>query len=229
MNKAIIFAGGVVVGAAVGSVATYFTLVKKVRAEADEVIENYAKHCEERIARFAEDLDDDETEDDIPEEPEEDPDEPLNEGVKKYHQGSHVRLDDAYNSVFAKEGTVDKDVEQEIKESVEKFNQEINDRNPGVFEITEQQYEESSYSHEELDYEFVDEDEHPGVLTMFGSDEIAEQHYNLTREQLISEVWRWAPDYIDDNTGFGEFYIQNDILNKVFKVNVIMPNEPEED
>lgn len=215
MNKAIIFAGGIAVGAISGSIVTYFALVKKLKAECDAEIERYAAHCEERISRLSND-----EEDDISEESEEeDSDEPLNEGVKKYHQGNVVRLDQAYNSVFAKEGEVRTDVVEEIKESAGDFDK------LEVVEITEKQFDESEYTKQELDYEFIDEDDHPGVLTMYGSDELAEDHYNLSRDQIISETWKWAPDYVDDNTGVGAFYIQNDILRTVFKVNVIMPTE----
>ena len=90
MNKALYLAIGSVLGAAAGSITTYFVVKGRFEAERDEAIEEYAEHAESRIEAIKEryednvvgNLDSEEEEIDDP-----DQDEKINnnEGVKKYH------------------------------------------------------------------------------------------------------------------------------------------------
>ena len=52
MNKAVIFTLGALFGAGVGSCATYVIVKKTEEMRADEMIERYSEHAEERIQKI---------------------------------------------------------------------------------------------------------------------------------------------------------------------------------
>lgn len=219
MKKGIIFAAGAAVGAIAGSVTTYFLVREKFANQATEVINNMEDYYHDKIQELLEDEDEELDGDDEDEDPQVDileDEEP--EAIKKYHHYKPATYTDTYNTgVFSEEKKVTAEAEK-------KFDAEINQRNPGVFEITEEQFEASDYQSQDLDYFFIDEDDHPGFLRMKDSKETAEDHYHRRREELISEVWTWAPDYVDQDIEYtGDFFIQNDPLETVFRVTVHMP------
>lgn len=93
-NKGIIFALGALIGAAGGSVGTYFLVKGRFEAERDEAIEEYAEHAEKRLEALRErfegisEAEREENDPEVMDETDEDPDERKinnNEGVKKYH------------------------------------------------------------------------------------------------------------------------------------------------
>ena len=117
MNKKILyFAIGTLLGAAGGSTATYFIVKEKFAAEAEEEIEAYANHCEERLARIREDhklVKSEKTETIL------DPEEEKiahNEGVKKYHHNDGIASKYGDDRVFDKKPMISNYVEKEEKE-----------------------------------------------------------------------------------------------------------------
>lgn len=134
MKKNILyFIAGLVTGAGAGATATYFIVKDKLAAEAEEEIEAYADHCEERIARIRADHK-------AIEEVEEvhrsnDPEEEKinrNEGVKKYHHDNGLASKYGENHVF------EKIVEKPEKEKDSKL---INDIDEEEFMNEENGYE----------------------------------------------------------------------------------------
>lgn len=226
MNKGIIFALGALTGAAAGAVATYFLINDRFAREAEEVIDDYAKKCSDKIdevieyyeSRGSEDLD---------ETPEQEVDMrddiSNNEGVKKYHHysGGAFESGSDVGKLFAKE---DNKVTEGQKDILEK--PELEDVQ-GVDEITEDEFLEGSeeYSPITLDYFFNTDT----LLFGYGTDneDIAETVYNKTRSELIGNIWRWAPDYIKDDSGVGSAYVRNSNLMKDFEI--LIHYDPNED
>lgn len=112
MNKALYLAIGSVLGAAAGSITTYFVVKGRFEAERDEAIEEYAEHAESRIEAIKERYEDnvvgdlDSEEEKIDPDQDEDADERKinnNEGVKKYHHYDGQELPEyASKRVFTK-------------------------------------------------------------------------------------------------------------------------------
>ena len=102
-NKSILyFALGTILGAAGGSAATYFIVKEKFAAEAEDEIEAYASHCEERIEKIRSShkiIEEKEVEEKHSNDPEE---EKIahNEGVKKYHHDNGLASKYGSNRVF---------------------------------------------------------------------------------------------------------------------------------
>lgn len=135
MNKSLYFVIGTILGAAGGSIGTYFLVKGRFKAESDKAIEEYAEHAESRIEAIreryedtlTEDMDEEESE---PENNDEDADERKinnNEGVKKYHHYDGQELPEyAAKRVFKK--VVTKEEEMAKKENSE------------IVELSEQEY-----------------------------------------------------------------------------------------
>lgn len=146
-NKGIIFALGALVGAAGGSIGTYFLVKGRFEAERDEAIEEYAEHAESRIEAFRERFEGDseaERDENDPEdmdETDEDPDERKinnNEGVKKYHHYDGDQLPEyASKRVFKKYEEKPKVKESKLVNeiSVEEFEQENEDYTKQTLDI----------------------------------------------------------------------------------------------
>ena len=119
MNKALIFFAGLFVGGAAGASATYLILHDRLVADAQDEIERYAEHCEERIAsiraKYAGEQPDTAPEEEEDEEDPDDRDEALirhNKGVKLYHHTSeYMGSNDTVNSIFEKDKVEEKENE----------------------------------------------------------------------------------------------------------------------
>lgn len=145
-NKGIIFALGALIGAAGGSIGTYFLVKGRFEAERDEAIEEYAEHAEKRLEAFRERFDgiseaEREENDPEPEETDEDPDERKinnNEGVKKYHHYDGDQLPEyASKRVFKKyeEKPVKKESKLVNEISAEEFEKENEDYTKQTLDI----------------------------------------------------------------------------------------------
>lgn len=149
-NKGIIFALGALIGAAGGSIGTYFLVKGRFEAERDEAIEEYAEHAEKRLERQIEALKG-HSEEDVEEKPDhgrykmesevEDPDERKinnNEGVKKYHHYDGDQLPEyASKRVFKKYEEKPKVKESKLVNeiSAEEFEQENEDYTKQTLDI----------------------------------------------------------------------------------------------
>lgn len=113
---------GLLTGAGAGATATYLIVKEKFALENEEDMENYAEHCEERIARYKEENEDLKKQLGVIKDPTvkvaEDPEEAKiarNEGVKKYHHENGLASKYGENHVFEK--IADKPDEKEEKDS----------------------------------------------------------------------------------------------------------------
>lgn len=146
-NKGIIFALGALIGAAGGSVGTYFIVKGRFEAERDEAIEEYAEHAERRLEAFRERFEGDseaereENDPEVMDETDEDPDERKinnNEGVKKYHHYDGDQLPEyASKRIFKKyeEKPVKKESKLVNEISAEEFEQENEDYTKQTLDI----------------------------------------------------------------------------------------------
>lgn len=238
MNNKIIFAIGLLAGAGIGSVATYFGLKSRFDNLFDQEIEDYANRCTERIndlvsyyeggaaaERELEDSDDESEESETPE-PEE---YRYNEGVKKYHHYANSS-DDNIQSVFSKDNV------KEVAGAV-RFKTEEEKVTEGQKDILKRPQLEDVPGIEELDadeYDNLDDDRYTRVYLQYDVNEdklftnegdIAEEAYAKQRHELIGNAWRWATDYIDKSGSM--FYIENDNMMIGFAIEVIFdPNAP---
>lgn len=146
-NKGIIFAIGALIGAAGGSVGTYFLVKGRFEAERDEAIEEYAEHAEKRLEALRErfegisEAEREENDPEVMDETDEDPDERKinnNEGVKKYHHYDGDQLPEyASKRVFKKyeEKPVKKESKLVNEISAEEFEQENEDYTKQTLDI----------------------------------------------------------------------------------------------
>ena len=203
MNKSLYFALGTLVGAGAGSAATYFLVKDHFEQIAEDEIERYAEHCEERIARLTEGDDDEEEETEEPEEKKElDPEDEVinrNEGVKKYHHQLDSISSYGANNVFIKEEKKPKDSKL------------INDIDEDEFMNNENGYEKQT-----LDV-FLGDDEYMCGIWGYDTDneEDAEKKWNKKLGELIGsghtydELLSYCKDSED---GIGLIYVKNDEL-----------------
>lgn len=220
MNNGAVFAIGALVGAAAGSVATYFIVKEKFEQKAADEIEAYAEHAEERLQNYISshfsdaEIDPDDSEEsnrggaDVPVDDEDAIE--RNPGVKKYHH---------YQSGFIPEK--EEEVTEGQKDILE--HPELDDVF-GVDEITSEEFD------------LLDDDEYTRVYLSYNAntdelktneDEIAEEAYSKTRSELIGNCWRWATDYFDESSGEGDFWIKNDNLKIAFQVGIIFDPDAE--
>ena len=225
MNKVIIFFAGLLTGAAAGASAAYLILHDHLVKEAEDEIDRYAEHCEERIAsiraKYAGEKpkeDEDETfvhvtlNDDVDEL--DDRNEALirrNAGVKKYHhQNEYIGGESNVNSIFA-------DKEEEKVTTKEINNTSNIEDDPMIEEIDEDTFEnDQGYSKEMIDFDYPEEKGYWG----YGTDNELTVHEKFGKDMfgLIGEASRWLSDYIDENTGFGEAYFRNKHMMTDFHV-----------
>lgn len=221
MNNGVSFLLGLVVGAAAGGTAVYFVTKNKIEDRAADEIESYAQYAEEKIDRIRSKFEgpkETKTEESSDEDPVQE--EEIPEHAKKYHKYSKATGETA-QSVFEKK-TVEKEIEEvtEGQKAIKK-NPKLKDID-GIEELNEDdllKYEEDeNFSTVYLDYD-VNTDE---LMWGSGTDNelIAEAKFNKGREELIGQFWRWAPDYVDAETGVGSFYVLNKNINKLFVVTV---------
>lgn len=205
MNKSIIFLLGVVAGAIGGSTATYFLVKDKIENEAAEIIEEYAQHCEDRISKFSQREESEEVSEEEPE-PVIENELDKNEGVKKYHRDLGGETVNTYKKEIEKvtEGEKALVAEKEGKIIVNK-----------PYEITEDQYSLEAQQYDKITLEYYCGDD---MLMMCDPEEMAEQHFNVGREELIGEVWRLGQDYIPEGKDAGAVYVRNDNMSIDFEV-----------
>ena len=225
MNKALTFFAGLLVGGAAGAGATYYILHDKLVADAQDEIERYAEHCEERIAsiraKYAGEQPDTAP---VEEEDEVDPDDRdealirRNEGVKKYHHQDEYIGNYGANQVFEEKKVTE--LEKNLKEM------DVNGvkDDPLIEEIDEDTYNEESdqYSKEVIDFVYPDEKAYWGYGT--DNEMTVDQKFGMNIFELIGQTSRWLMDYVNEEEGYGEVYIRNGRLMKDFYV-VIHNNE----
>ena len=238
MNNKIIFAIGLLTGAGIGSVATYFGFKSHFDNLFDQEIDNYAKLCTERIndlvsyyeggaaaERELEDSDDESEESEAPE-PEE---YRHNEGVKKYHHYANSS-DDNIQSVFSKDNV--KEVAGAVRFKTDEERREESKVTEGQKDILKRPQLEDVYGVEEItseEWDVLDDDEYTRVYLQYDINEdklytndgdIAEEAYAKMRHELIGNCWRWATDYWNEEAGEGDFWIKNDNLKIAFQVSL---------
>ena len=147
----------------------------------------------------------------------EDEENPKEEKVYKYYRGSMKDLD-------IPTGRDRMEVKKEIEEVTEgdkafaanpKFDP---DGDPNIEEITEDLYIEGSDEYEQttLNYIFGTDELFYGYET--DNQELAESHFNVGREAIIGQLWRYASDYTNNESGIGVTYIRNHKLKYDFEV-----------
>ena len=229
MNNKVIFAIGLVAGAGIGSVATYFGLKQHFETILDEEIDDYASKCAERIedivsyyegGKDAEETLEEDEDEEVRNEPEE---YRHNEGVKKYHHYANTS-DGNVQSIFSKENV--KEVAGAVRFKTDEEKEKVTE---GQKDILKRPQLEDVPGIEELDedeFDNLDDDHYTRVYLQYDANEdklftndgdIAEEAYAKMRHELIGNAWRWATDYVDKG---GMFYIQNDNLNIAFAVEV---------
>ena len=246
MNNKVIFAIGLLAGAGIGSVATYFGLKRHFDAVIDQEIEDYAERCTERINDLMayyeggkdaeESVEDDNEPEDAPE-PEE---YRHNEGVKKYHHYANSS-DGNVQSIFSKDNVKEVAGAVRFKSDEERNESYLASGRPdmeekevldvvGIEELTGDQYDVICSD---------PEDDRTIVTLSFNCNDgklvtnegvPAEVAYGKTRTELIGNFWRWATDYWNkkpENEDFGYFFIDNKNLGIVFQV--VVEWDPDEE
>ena len=185
MNKSILYlAIGLITGAAAGATTTYFITKEKFAAANDEDMENYAQHCEERIARYKEEneelkrhlgiVKEGPNQSPILHDPEE---EKIahNEGVKKYHHDNGLSSKYGDNHVFEK--IADKPEE-------EKDSKLINDIDEDEF-----MNQENGYEKQTIDV-FLGDDKYMCGVWGYGTDneDDADRKWGKPLEDLIGRA-----------------------------------------
>lgn len=210
-KNAIIFGVGVVVGAAAGAFTTYIYSKKVVDAAFAEVDDLIAEN--ETLRRG--EVETEETgpnleEADTAEDPDDRREYANNDGVKKYHH----KFDIPKEERKVTEG-----------EKALKANPAFNpDGDPKIKELKEDTFNElveaAGGDYELLTYLYPQDELYYGYGT--DNEELAEDHYNMGREQIIGQTWRWVTDYTHGESGIGYIYIYNEYLDKYIDVEVMV-------
>lgn len=227
MNKALIFFAGLFVGGAAGASATYLILHDRLVADAQDEIERYAEHCEERIAsiraKYAGEQPDTAPVEDEDEEDPDDRDEALirrNKGVKLYHHTSeYMGSNDTVNSIFEKDKVEEKKVNEELKKEVDAGVEKLLAETPHISEITQEEYDnDGEYEKESIEY-FFDGDSDRAYWG-YGTDNqtTVEARFGNPLSFLIGASSRWLNDYADKESGYGEAYFRNNELMTDFEI-----------
>ena len=221
MKKNILyFAIGLVTGAGVGATTTYFVVKNKFAVEAEEEIEAYADHCEERIARIRADHKTIETEQESEIPRSNDPEEEKiarNEGVKKYHHDNGLASKYGENHVFEK--ITD-------KPEKEKDNKLISDIDEDEF-----MNQENGYEKQTIDV-FLGDDKYMCGVWGYGTDneDDVDRKWGKPLEDLIgrSHTYEELLTYCNKHEdGIGLTFIRNDELMIDFEL--VIHDEREDD
>lgn len=207
MNKGIIFTIGAIAGAAIGSVGTYFLMKDRMEEVVAEEIDNYIQYFNDKKRKESENS---EVKNDEEETDKED------KKIYKYYKGG-----DFENPV--KKSVEENKVTEGDKAFVEHptFEPENTNKSYNLEEITEEDFENDDTYEKEVITLLIPQDElYYGYNT--DNQELAESHYNVGREALIGQMWRWATDYTNNESGVGTAYIRNHGLKKLFEVTVIV-------
>lgn len=227
MNKALIFFAGLLVGGAAGASAAYLILHDRLVADAQDEIDRYAEHCEERIAsiraKYAGEQPDTAPVEDEDEEDPDDRDEALirhNKGVKLYHHTSeYMGSNDTVNSIFEKDKVEEKKVNEELKKEVDAGVEKLLAETLHISEITEEEFDENGeYEKQVIDY-FFDGDSDRAYWG-YGTDNqsTVEAHFGNPLSALIGASSRWLNDYADKESGYGEAYFRNEEMKTDFEI-----------
>lgn len=217
MSKGLYFGLGAILGAAGGSVATYFLTKEMFAQQAAEDIEAYAEHCEERIERLTlemkgmkkmeEDFDnDEESEASLTNDPNEDAIN-RNEGVKKYHHSNGLESAYGSNQIFEK-------TEHKLKEKDSKL----------ISDIDEDEFmnQENGYEKQTIDV-FLGDDKYMCGVWGYGTDneDDADRKWGKPLEDLIGrthtydELLSYCEGSEDD---IGLAYVRNDEMMIEFEL-----------
>ena len=228
MNKGVIFGLGVLVGAAGGSVTTYFLTKEKIEAEASDEIEAYAEHCEERIAKLRTKYLNEHKKAVFKNGGELDPEEEKiesNEGVKKYHHNDGISSKYGDNNIFEKA--------QSLKERAEikKENETQAEDSKLINEITEDEFlnEDDVYEKYTVDVLLGDDKDIVGIWG-YGTDNetFADQKFGMPIEELLNGMpYEELLTYAENPDGVGALYLRNDELNTDFEF--LIKDQREED
>lgn len=240
MNKGVIFAVGAAIGAAAGSIATYFIVKNHFDEVAADAIERYAEYAENKIQEALDRLHDDSVDDDEDEEDDSAPRTKDNRAwseedeapIKKYHHYVPEQQILSANSIFVKnkgkggeKGMTEG--EKALLENPHRFD------DPNIIELDEDHYQELVRNPEEVDEDLLvylyPQDELWWNYDDHDHRELAEVHYNLGREKIVGQTWRWATDYTGNDSGIGYCYLNNLYLDKILNVEVIVDLDLEED
>ena len=218
MNRNVLyFALGAITGAAGGATATYFLIKEKFAAEAEDEIEAYASHCEERIARIRADHKTIEKSEEVEEKHSNDPEEEKiahNEGVKKYHHDNGLASKYGEHNIFENEQS--KKEREEIKKQI-KDSKLVND-------IDEDDYmnQENGYDKQTIDV-FLGDDEYMCGVWGYGTDneDDVDRKWGKPLEELIgtSHTYEELLSYVDrSEDGIGSAYVRNDEMKIDFEL-----------
>lgn len=214
-RKVLYFVAGLITGASAGSVTTYFLVKEKFAAENDEDMENYAEHCEERIARYKEENEELKKHLGVIKDPvaklADNPEEAKiasNEGVKKYHHDNGLSSKYGDNHVFEK--IADKPEE-------EKDSKLINDIDEDEF-----MNQENGYEKQTIDV-FLGDDKYMCGVWGYGTDneDDADRKWGKELPQLIGESHTYEEllTYCENSEdGIGVAYVRNDEMMIEFEL-----------
>lgn len=199
-NKGIIFALGTIFGATSGSIITYFIVNKK----RDEELEEYAEHCDERIAKIRREIKEIEDKEPEPKVIHNDPEDDKinkNKGVKKYHHDNGLSSKYGENNVFG-------------KKAAQKL----------ITEIEEDEFmnEENGHKKETIDILLGDDSD---IVAFWGygtdNETFVDKKFNKELKDIIGEDY-YDYDYLlnlsDDEESIGTLYIRNDNLMIDFEI-----------
>lgn len=213
MNKALYFGIGAILGAAGGSVATYFVTKEMFAQQAAEEIEAYAEHCEDRIEQMrlkysgAEVEEEEETE-----KHSNDPEEEAinrNAGVKKYHHQLESISSYGSNNIFTTPQS------EKEKHAVSKQISEITER-----EFMEQELE--GYEKQTFDI-WLGDDEDIVALWGYGTDNETdvEDRFGKSLAYIIGEenaTYDALLSMCNDEDRTGVLYFRNEAMKMDIEV-----------
>ena len=223
-NKIIYFLSGLLIGGGAGSVGTYFLVKEKFAADNEADMENYAEHCEERIARYKEENENLKKKLGVISDPKikvaEDPEEAKiarNEGVKKYHHDNGIASKYGDNHIFEKEAE---------KPEEKKDNKLINDIDEDEF-----MNQENGYEKQTIDV-FLGDDKYMCGVWGYGTDneDDADRKWGKPLEELIgtSHTYEELLTYSEKaEDGIGLAFVRNDEMKIEFEL--VIHDEREDD
>lgn len=210
-----IFLIGLVTGLAAGGVGAYFYSKKKCDEMIDREIEAYAEYTEAKIEHMKTLI----AEGSVDEPEREDEEVVNNEGVKKYHHQEEGISSLMERKPFGK-------VETKAEEENKVFEVE------GIEEITEAEFLKTYADPDFGPYDKVtldllwdpypeDEDtwQDNSLFWGYGTDNeclamTMDKYKSCSITDILGEMWRWCNDYIDEDQGFGSFYVRNHNLHQ---------------
>ena len=212
MKKGIIFGLGTLFGAGIGSCVTYVVVKKTEAMRADEMIERYSEHAEERIQKikdkYQDDLVGDLDGDTLDDSDEEDERIVKNEGVKKYHHQNGLESAYGSNRIF---GTRQSEKEKsEVKKQIEKSVEE----SKLIEEIDEETYingQKEQYDKYAVDVCLGDDADIVGIWGYKTDNEcFVEDKWEKNIEELLNyRSYEELLDMVDPDSGIGTLYLRN--------------------